>query len=112
MRDGHLLEVFGQSDRISVDNSTRKSSLTQALFLMNSDVTNKLLADESLPVKAAGNASTVEEQLDLIYLGFLSRKPTEQEFDLLIDDFRLDPENTKYKFIWAMLNTKQFLFIP
>ena len=112
MRDGHLLEVFGQSDRIAVDNSTRKSSLTQALFLMNSDVTNKIMAEESMPVKTAALASTVEEQLDMIYLGFLSRKPTAQEFDLLIDDLRLDPENAKHKFIWAMLNTKQFLFIP
>lgn len=112
MRDGHLLEVFGQSDRIAVDNSTRKSSLTQALFLMNSAVTNKIMAEESMPVKTAALASTVEEQLDMIYLGFLSRKPTAQEFDLLIDDLRLDPENAKHKFIWAMLNTKQFLFIP
>lgn len=65
-----------------------------------------------MPVKTAAQASTVEEQLDMIYLGFLSRKPTAQEFDLLIDDLRLDPENAKHKFIWAMLNTKQFLFIP
>lgn len=111
MLDGHLLQVFGQSDRHKIDNRTLKGNLLQALFLMNSPEANVFMANYSMPVLEASYAESVEEQLELIFLGFLSRKPTATEFDLLIDDLRLDPEGAKSHFIWAMLNTKQFLFI-
>lgn len=111
MLDGHLLQVFGQSDRHKIDNRTLKGNLLQALFLMNASEANEYMANYSMPVLEAGYAESVEEQLELIFLGFLSRKPTASEFDLLIDDLRLDPEGAKSHFIWAMLNTKQFLFI-
>tara|TARA_B110000003_G_scaffold37211_1_gene34133 strand:+ start:593 stop:2914 length:2322 start_codon:yes stop_codon:yes gene_type:complete len=111
MLDGHLLQVFGQADRHKIDNRTLKGNLLQALFLMNSSEANEYMANDSMPVLEAQYALNVEEQLELIFLGFLSRKPTATEFDLLIDDFRLDPEGAKSHFIWAMLNTKQFLFI-
>ena len=111
MLDGHLLQVFGQSDRHKIDNRTLKGNLLQSLFLMNSPEANVYMANYSMPVLEASYAESVEEQLELIFLGFLSRKPTATEFDLLIDDLRLDPEGAISHFIWAMLNTKQFLFI-
>jgi hypothetical protein len=111
MLDGHLLQVFGQADRHKIDNRTLKGNLLQALFLMNSSEANEYMANYSMPVLEASYAESVEEQLELIFLGFLSRKPTATECDLLIDDLRLDPEDAKSHFIWAMLNTKQFLFI-
>lgn len=94
-----------------MDNSTLKGNLLQALFLMNASEANEYMANYSMPVLEAGYAESVEEQLEFIFLGFLSRKPTVAEFDLLIADFRLDPEGAESHLIWAMLNTKQFLFI-
>jgi hypothetical protein len=109
--NGHLLEVFGQSDRLTIENSTKKSNLLQALFLMNSQETNEFMVEHSQPVIESMAANSPEEQLEIIFLGFLARKPSPEEFDLLIDDFRIDPFGSKSKFIWAMLNTNQFRFI-
>ncbi|MGJ8639818.1 MAG: DUF1549 domain-containing protein [Opitutaceae bacterium] len=109
--NGHLLEVFGQSDRLLIENSDDGSNVLQALFLMNSWQINGLLAHNSAPVAEARLASTVEEKIETLYLGFLSRKPTQQETELLVDYYQKDPKKARERIIWAMMNTQQFLFI-
>jgi hypothetical protein len=109
--NGHLLEVFGQSDRMLIENSDEKSNILQALFLMNSSQTNWLLAQRSAPVLEARLAKTPEAKLETLYLGFLARKPSEAEMKALLPYFKEDPEKARQRIIWAMLNTQQFLFI-
>lgn len=109
--NGHLLEVFGQSDRMLIENADDGSNILQALFLMNSWQTNGLLTSRSAPVLEARLAPTPEAKIETLYIGFLSRKPTQAEQNALIDYFKEDPEKARQRIIWAMLNTQQFLFI-
>lgn len=108
---GHLLEVFGQSDRMLIENADDSGNVLQALFLMNSWQTNWLLASKSAPVVEARLAQTVEEKIETLYIGFLSRKPTQAETDTLIEYYKKDPKKARERIIWAMMNTQQFLFI-
>ena len=110
-RNGHLLEVFGQSDRMLIENSDDGGNVLQALFLKNSNQTNWLLAQRSAPVLEARLAKTPEAKLETLYLGFLARKPSEQEMEALLPYFKKDPEKARQRIIWAMLNTQQFIFI-
>ncbi|WOO39266.1 DUF1549 domain-containing protein [Rubellicoccus peritrichatus] len=110
-RNGHLLEVFGQSDRQLIENADSSSNVIQALFLMNSAQTNVLMAERSAPVLEARWAKTPEEKLETLYIGFLSRKPTQAEQDALLPYFKENPEKARQRIIWAMMNTQQFLFI-
>ena len=110
-RNGHLLEVFGQSDRMLIENRDDGSNVLQALFLMNSSQTNWLLAQRSAPVLEARLAKTPEEKLKTLYLGFLAREPSAEELEILLPDFKQNPEKARQRIIWAMLNTQQFLFI-
>jgi hypothetical protein len=109
--NGHLLEVFGQSDRMLIENSDDGSNVLQALFLMNSSQTNWLLAQRSAPVLEAAQAKTPEAKLETLYIGFLARKPSAAEMEALLPYFNEDPEKARQRIIWAMLNTQQFLFI-
>lgn len=109
--DGHLLQVFGQSDRDIIENSESTSNVIQALFLMNSNQTNQLMAKNSTPVLEARLVKTPEEKLETLYIGFLSRKPTPEETKALIPFFMENPEKARERIIWAMMNTQQFLFI-
>lgn len=109
--NGHLLEVFGQSDRMLIENSDEKGNVLQALFLMNSNQTNWLLAQRSAPVLEARQAQTPKAKLETLYIGFLARKPSEAEMEALLPYFNEDPEKARQRIIWAMLNTQQFLFI-
>ena len=111
VKSGHLLQTFGQSDRQLIENSSRESNLLQALFMMNSHETNVLMAESSMPVLEADLALSAEEKLATIFIGFLSRRPTAEEQDLLIDDFRIDPINARKRIIWSMLNSQQFVFL-
>jgi len=108
---GHLLEVFGQSDRLLIENSEDGGNVLQALFLMNSPQTNFLLAHRSAPVLEARVAKTPAEKLETLYVGFLARKPTAAESEALVPIFEKNPEKARERIIWAMLNTQQFLFI-
>jgi len=110
-RNGHLLEVFGQSDRMLIENSDDGGNVLQALFLMNSNQTNWLMAQRSAPVQEARLAKTPEAKLETLYIGFLARKPTTDEIEALLPYFTEDPEKARQRIIWAMLNTQQFLFI-
>ncbi|MGJ8651380.1 MAG: DUF1549 domain-containing protein [Opitutaceae bacterium] len=109
--DGHLLQVFGQSDRDLIENSESNGNVIQALFLMNSNQTNQLMAKNSTPVLEARLVKTPEEKLETLYIGFLSRKPTPEETKALIPYFMENPEKARERIIWAMMNTQQFLFI-
>lgn len=109
--NGHLLEVFGQSDRLQIENSDNGSNVLQALFLMNSPQTNHLLVNRSAPVLEAQEAETPLEKLETLYVGFLARKPTPLEVEALLPAFEADPEKARERIIWAMLNTQQFYFI-
>jgi hypothetical protein len=111
VKSGHLLQTFGQSDRQLIENSSRESNLLQALFMMNSHETNVLMAESSMPVLEADLALSAEEKLATIFIGILSRRPTAEEQDLLIDDFRIDPINARKRIIWSMLNSQQFVFL-
>ncbi|MEM7792311.1 MAG: DUF1549 domain-containing protein, partial [Verrucomicrobiota bacterium] len=51
--NGHLLQIFGQSDRELIENSENGSNVIQALFLMNSNQTNKIMVERSTPVMEA-----------------------------------------------------------
>ena len=107
----HLLRTLGQSDRLLIENSNRESNLMQALFMMNSHAANVLMLESSMPVLEADLALSAEEKLDTIFIGFLSRRPTAEEQDLLIDDFRIDPINARKRIVWSMLNSQQFVFL-
>ena len=94
-----------------IENADDGSNILQALFLMNSWQTNGLLTSRSAPVLEARLAPTPEAKIETLYIGFLSRKPTQAEQNALIDYFKEDPEKARQRIIWAMLNTQQFLFI-
>ncbi|MEM8866853.1 MAG: DUF1549 domain-containing protein [Verrucomicrobiota bacterium] len=109
--NGHLLQIFGQSDRELIENAETGSNIIQALFLMNSAQTNKIMVERSTPVMEARLAKTPEAKLETLYIGFLSRKPTDQERDALLPLFIESPQKASERVIWAMMNTQQFLFI-
>jgi len=109
---GHFLRTMGQSDRDFVENANPNASIPQALALMNSDLISPkgLLSPFSPLMHFISQAKTPTDKVDAAYLALLSRKPTPQEKGIwtkasghglaLTDDL-----------IYALLNTKQFIFI-
>lgn len=109
---GHFLRTMGQSDRDFVENSNPNASIPQALALMNGDLLSPkgLLAAWSPLMQFINRAKTAEARTDATYLALLSRHATAAEKAALAKASSGELPSTE-DLIYALLNTKQFLFI-
>ena len=129
----YFLTVFGRPDSSSSCECERsqEASLAQSLHLINSgDLQKKLAADTGRAAALAQDASrSPEEKISEIYLLALSRYPSVEELELALayldrklesapvdagdkpDEELPDPVRMAYEdIIWALINTKEFLF--
>lgn len=107
--DTHFLRLFGESDRLVADSSSTDGSVPQALMLMNGPVA-KLVSDSNCAaVKTAASAGDQAAQLRSLYLSFLSREPNPNEISPAAEAFKSGL--TLSDLAWALLNSREFLFI-
>lgn len=122
-----FLKAFGRPDNASVCECERvqTSSLSQSLFLINSsEVKTKLVASTGRAVKLLNDKRSDEEKVTELYNAVFSRPPHENELKIAIDylkaplkdaDGKPIPSATTLRqnwqdLIWALINTKEFLF--
>jgi hypothetical protein len=110
-RPGHFLRQFGQSDRETIENANTEATVPQILTLLNGPMFNQLLNRNSVFAKNLANADSRDEKLDVIFLTILSRRPTEREKKITIDVVETDGPRAAADVVWALLNTRQFMFV-
>ena len=108
---GHMLRTFGQSDRDTIENASREAAVPQALSLLNGPVADALVNNNSAFSQDVQNASGDEAKMDAIFLGLLSRHPTDNEKKILLQTFTERGEGAKTDVVHALLNTGEFLFV-
>jgi hypothetical protein len=122
-----FLKVFGRPENESVCECERvqSSSLSQSLFLMNAaDIKGKLAVANGRAEQLAKSDKPVEEKLRDLYLVAFSREPRADEVRVAVEflnEARLDADGKpvdaqkaaleNYQdLIWALMNSKEFLF--
>lgn len=115
-RSSQFLRVFGRPEAESVCECERvqSSSLAQSLHLLNApELKGKLAAGNGRAQRLATEQKPVEAKIRELYLAAFSREPRPQELKTAID-YLNEPgtaANTNYQdLIWALINTKEFLF--
>ena len=114
----YFLDVFGRPQRISACECERVSeaNLAQALHLLNSDeVQNKLAraggrADALVNVK---DARPDTEKVEELFLWAFARKPTSDDLKAALEHIGKYEKTKKVAYeniLWALLNTKEFIF--
>jgi len=123
----YFLTVFGRPESSSACECerTQEASLAQALHLLNAkDIQDKLASEAGAAAKLAADPRADEEKLRELYVAAYSRAPEANELALArahlekprkgADGKLLDPAQSKrlgYEdIVWAILNTKEFLF--
>lgn len=123
----YFLTVFGRPESSSACECerTQEASLAQALHLLNAkDIQDKLASDAGAAAKLAADPRPDEEKLRQLYFIAYSRVPDAHELELAkahlnkprkgADGMPLDAAKSKrmgYEdILWAILNTKEFLF--
>src|SRR4030095_11688006 len=111
-----FLTVFGRPDNSSACECERvgDGSLAQRLHLLNAKTIQEKLANaEGLPARLAKDAGAASEKLRGVYLAALSRTPTESEIEAA-EEFLARKSGKEQQawedIVWAVLNTKEFLF--
>lgn len=110
-----FLDVFGRSRRILSQERSSETSISQALALMNSGTINGKITDPkgriAELVGRLGDRSN-KAILDDIYLAAFARYPTEKERKQSLDYIAKTPTPKEgfEDLMWAMLNTREFLF--
>jgi hypothetical protein len=113
----YFLDVFGRPQRISACECERVSeaNLAQALHLLNSDEVQAKLARTGGRADAlAKDPRPIDAKLEDLFQVVLARKPTAVELEAARAQLVKHEKNAKLAFeniLWALLNTKEFLFV-
>ncbi|MGV3607895.1 MAG: DUF1549 domain-containing protein [Planctomycetaceae bacterium] len=122
-----FLKVFGRPENESVCECERiqSASLAQSLHLMNAaDIKGKLAVANGRSQKLAKAESPLEDRIREVYRVAFSREPRPQEMKVALEYFAdarvdsngnpLDPARAAQEnfqdLLWALINTKEFLF--
>jgi Protein of unknown function (DUF1549)/Protein of unknown function (DUF1553)/Bacterial Ig-like domain len=112
----YFLNTFAKPRRASVCECERSpdESLSQALHTLNGDTLAKKIADKNgRLMKMIADKTEHDETVRQLYLVTLSRMPTELELAAarrFLKDYPT-PEECYQDLMWALLNSKQFLFV-
>ena len=122
-----FLKVFGRPENESVCECERiqSSSLAQSLHLMNAaDIKSKLATGGGRADRLAKSETPVEDRIRELYKAAFSREPSDSEMKVAVD-YLAEPQvdaagnpinpqaaavNSFQDLIWALINTKEFLF--
>jgi hypothetical protein len=112
----YFLDVFGRPQRISACECERVSeaNLAQALHLLNSDeVQGKLSRANGRVDLLAKDARPDAEKVEELFLWCFAHKPTPEQLSAALAHIEVNAQNKKIAYeniLWALLNTKEFVF--
>jgi hypothetical protein len=110
----YFLTTFGRATRETVCSCEvrREPNLSQALHLLNGTTVNDKIFLGKTPQEFSKEKKSPEAAITSLYLRCLSRKPTDQEMEVLKLMFAdaANYEQSVGDVFWAILNSKEFLF--
>jgi hypothetical protein len=112
----YFFQIFGRPVRATVCECERSNepSIAQALHLMNSEeIMGKVRSREGTARRLARSDRAPREIIEELYLGTLSRLPSDKERDLMLQVFAeagADRRAAVEDVLWALLNTRGFVY--
>jgi hypothetical protein len=109
---GHFLRQFGQSDRETIEGSRTVATVPQILTMFNGPITHSMLEKGSVIYDNVVEHSP-QEAIDVIFLSVLSHRPSAEDRKLAREEVMTaeTPAAGFGNLIWALLNTREFIFI-
>ncbi len=107
----HFLRQFGQSDRELLAGGTTEGHVPQILTMFNGQISHKLLNEGTVIYDEVLAAGDLRDKIDVIFLSILSRKPSRTDRKLAAAEIQSYGPAGFGNVIWALLNTREFLFV-
>lgn len=109
---GHFLRQFGQSDRETIEGGRTVATIPQILAMFNGPITHAMLEQGSV-IYDEVTSHAPREAIDVVFLSVLSRRPSADDRALAIKEINSADNKAAGcgNLIWALLNTREFIFI-
>jgi len=109
---GHFLRQFGQSDRETIEGGREVATVPQILAMFNGPITHIMLKKGSVVYDNVVEAGP-RNAIDVLFISVLSRRPTGDAREIATQEInnKNRPEVGYGNVLWALLNTREFLFI-
>jgi hypothetical protein len=109
---GHFLRQFGQSDRESIEGGRTVATVPQILSMFNGPITHSMLVRGSA-IHDEVMSHDPKQAVDVIFLSILSHRPSAEDRSFAIQEIQSadTPATGCGNLIWALLNTREFIFI-
>ena len=110
---GHFLRQFGQGDRDAINASEQSATVPQILAMFNGPITHVMLEAGSAIVDNVLKIKDTKDRVDAVFVSVLTRPPHVKDRVLAAKELsKMGNHNVGYgNIIWALLNTREFLFI-
>lgn len=108
---GHFLIDFGQSPRNLIDGSTKIGNVPQVLMMMNGKAQKMLTSRDSLIFRTMDKVPDQAEKVERMFMTIMNRRPTLAEKDIAKRELSSHGEEGYSSMIWALINTREFIFI-
>ena len=109
----YFLEVFERNNRLVICDREESVTISQALHFVNGpEVQQKLSNPDSRLAQMLRSGKSDSELVEELFLATLSRKPSAREKDRLLTRVGKaeDRQQIYEDIVWAMLNSKEFVF--
>ncbi|QDT09374.1 DUF1549 and DUF1553 domain-containing protein [Planctomycetes bacterium K23_9] len=109
----HFLRQFGQGDRETINGSQQEATVPQILAMFNGPITHVMLEPGSSIVDNILAIEKTKDRIDAIFLSVLARRPIPKDRVIAARELSQQTnDNVGYgNILWALLNTREFLFI-
>lgn len=108
---GHFLIDFGQSPRNLIDGSSKIGNVPQVLMMMNGKAQKMLTSPDSLVFRTMNKVTSQPEKVERMFMTIMNRRPTLQEKEIAKRALSSNGEEGYANMIWALINTREFMFI-
>ncbi|MFM7590530.1 MAG: DUF1553 domain-containing protein, partial [Isosphaeraceae bacterium] len=108
---GHFLREFGQSDREIIAANHTDGTVPQMLELFNGAASHMIIENGSVLDLTLTGDRTPKAVVDEIFMCILTRHPTEREKRVAYAEAANNGKIGIGNVIWALLNTREFLFV-
>lgn len=108
----HFLRKFGQGDRESIEGDSTEPTVPQILTMFNGPFTHMMLEDGSVIHDNLSRSRDARDALNVMFLSILNRPPTGRDREVGLSEMGRDDAVMGYgNVVWALINTREFLFI-
>jgi hypothetical protein len=108
---GHLLSILGQSDRNLSNSDSTIGSVPISMALMNGRGSQVITKVGSRILNAVEEFQADGPKVETVFLSVLSRLPTSDERSIAYKTIRRGGKAGFEDVVWALINTREFLFV-